>query len=177
MAEWNGSFVGEADIAYGKGLCDVAVWRETRMTAKFRTRALWAGGAIALISIGALMGFPFATIYRVGCAVACLGLIGHIALDNPAERWPRIGVAAAAVVNFCLFFTPIFDRPPSRGELMFFAVPDAIILLVARLATFAVRDDHDRAQRQVVILGLVVAVALCVMQFSLTLAALKGGHR
>ena len=36
----------------------------------------------------------------------------------------------------------------SRGEVMLFALPDVIILLLVRLATYQVTDDHKRAMRQ-----------------------------
>jgi len=52
---------------------------------------------------------------------------------------------------------------------MLFALPDAIILLLARLATFSADDDHRRAQRQMLILGLIVAVVFCAILYSLLL--------
>jgi len=58
---------------------------------------------------------------------------------------------------------------------MVFALPDAIVVLVAWLAallsTGPAADDHQRAVRQQVILGLILAVAICATLFSLILIA------
>ena len=50
-------------------------------------------------------------------------------------------------------FTPLVNRPASRGEVMLFALPDAIIVLMARIVSYPVTDVHRRAMRQHMILA------------------------
>ena len=52
---------------------------------------------------------------------------------------------------------------------MLFALPDAVILLAARIASYQVVDEHQRAMRQQMILALIVAVAFCATLFGLAL--------
>lgn len=89
--------------------------------------------------------------------------------DYPTERWPHVSVWIALVVNAAIFFTPLVDRPASRGELMLFALPDAIIVLGARIASYQVIDDHQRATLQMMILGFVVAVVFCLVLYTIIL--------
>jgi hypothetical protein len=126
------------------------------------------GGLIFLV-VGIAVGIPFDTLYRVGCAVGCFLFVAKLRCDYPSERWSHIGFLAIPLVNICLFLTPLFNRPSSRGEVILFALPDAIVLLVARLATTTATDDHQRAQRQMVIFGLVVAILSCGILYSLIL--------
>ncbi len=137
-------------------------------------------GIAAFVAIGIALqgglGIPFETTYRVACAFACLGFIAKVGSDYPGERWPRIGIAVALLVNVGVFFTPLVDRPASRGEIMLFALPDAVILLIAWIATYRVVDVHQRAMRQQLILGLIVAVAFCAILFTLTLIQPRGAH-
>lgn len=116
-------------------------------------------------------GVPFDTTYRVGCAAICLVFIYKLAVDYPGEPWPWISLWLALLVNIGLFFTPLFDRPASRGELMLFALPDAIVVLAARIISYRVVDVHQRAMRQQMILGLIAAVAFCAVLFTLILIA------
>ncbi|GGY94158.1 hypothetical protein [Novosphingobium colocasiae] len=113
--------------------------------------------------------FPFATFYRVACAAVGLGIIWKLRKDYPTETWPYVGFWIALAVNAAIFLTPLVDRPASRGELMLFALPDAIIVLGARIASFHVSDDHQRAMRQTMILGLVVAATFCSALYTLIL--------
>lgn len=119
-------------------------------------------GIVTFVAVGVALedeaGLPFATFYRVSCAAVCLGFIWKLRRDYPTERWPHVSVWIALVVNAAIFFTPLVDRPASRGELMLFALPDAIIVLGARIASYQVIDDHQRATLQMMILGFVVAV-------------------
>jgi len=130
-------------------------------------------GIIAFLAIGIVLedefGLPFKTTYRIACDAACLLFIYTLCRDYPGERWPRISLGLALLVNIALFFTPLFDRPTSRGEVLLFALPDAVILLVARIVSYRVVDVHRRAMRQQMILGLIVAVVLCAILFTLTL--------
>jgi hypothetical protein len=99
-------------------------------------------------------GVPSDTTYRIVCAVACVGCIYKLGGDYPGERWPETSMWLALLVNGGLFFTPLVDRPASRGEVMLFALPDIIILLVARIASYPVETVHQRAMRQQMIRAL-----------------------
>jgi Na+-translocating ferredoxin:NAD+ oxidoreductase RnfA subunit len=127
------------------------------------------------IGLESEVGIPFATTFRVACAAICLGFIWSLGRDFPRERWPRISLWVALLVNIVIFWTPLVNRPASRGELMLFALPDAIIVLVIllaeRIVTYPAVDDHQRAIRQQIILGLVLAVAICAILFTLVLLA------
>jgi hypothetical protein len=94
----------------------------------------------------------------------------------PREQWPRISFWVALAVNVAIFFTPLVDRPASRGELMLFALPDAIVVLAARIASYRVTNVHQRAMRQQMIFGLVVAVAFCAILFTLVLIDPRTRH-
>ncbi|HEX4737441.1 MAG TPA: hypothetical protein VH331_07760 [Allosphingosinicella sp.] len=130
-------------------------------------------GVAAFVAIGGVLekeaGLPFDTSYRAACAAACLLFIFKLGSDYPGERWPRTSLWIALLFNVGLFFTPLVDRPTSRGELMLFALPNAVIVLAARIASYPVVDDHQRAMRQQMILGLVVAVAFCAILFAFAL--------
>lgn len=135
-------------------------------------------GIFVVVTIGIALqneiGLPFYTTYRVVCAALCLGFILKLVLDYSEERWPKVSFWGALLVNISLFFTPLFDRPASRGEVMFFALPDAIIVLVALILSYDVVDEQQRAKRYTMILGLVVAIIVCVGLFALTL--IGSGH-
>jgi len=130
-------------------------------------------GIIAFVIISDALeqeiGLPVDTTYRVACAAICLLFIYQLGFDYPGERWPRVSLWIALMVNAGLFFTPLIDRPPSRGELVLFALPNAIVVLSARIAAYPVVDGRQRATRQLMILCLVLAVAFCALLFTLTL--------
>ncbi len=132
---------------------------------------------IALVALGIALenttGIPFDMTYRIACAAICLVFIFYFGSEYRGQGWPRTALSIALLVNIGLFFTPIFDRHSSRGEVMLFALPDVIILLLVRLATYQVTDDHKRAMRQQMILGLVVAVAFCALVFASALMELR----
>ena len=144
----------------------------------FKSRLVRLGlallGIAGFVAVGSVLeneaGIPFDTTYRVACAAACLLFIKKLRLDYPEETWPWASLWIALLVNVGIFFTPLVDRPSSRGELMLFALPDAVVVLVARIASYRVTDVHQRAARQTMILGLVVALVFCVGLFALTLA-------
>jgi hypothetical protein len=115
------------------------------------------------------IGLPFDTTYRIACASACLVFIWKFISDYPGERWPQISFWIAVIVTLGIFFTPLVNRPTSRGELMLFALPDAIIVLVTRIAFYRVVNENQRAMRMHMIFGLIVAVAFCSILFALTL--------
>lgn len=126
-------------------------------------------GLLAFV-VGAIVleteaGIPFDTTFRVACAAACLAIIARIARTYRGARWPWVGFATALVVEVAMFFTPLLHGRASRGEIMMFAAPDAVVMLAARLASFRVADEHQRAVRQQLILGLVVAVILTALLF------------
>jgi FtsH-binding integral membrane protein len=142
-------------------------------TSRMRLVVLLLLGVIVFVAIGIVLedeaGFPFETTYRIGCAVACLTLLFRLGQEHPGERWLRVGFWFAFIVNVGLFFTPIVDRPASRGELMIFALPDAVVLLAVGLAYYPDDDVRQRAVRQQMILGLVVAVLFCATLFGFAL--------
>lgn len=139
------------------------------MSSKFLHRGWVVLGGIVFLIVGLAIGIPFDTLYRIGCGIVCFLFVAKFKTDYPTERWTQIGIWAVPLVNACLFLTPIFNHRASRGEVMLFALPDAVVLLVARLATTTANDDHERAQRQIVILGLVVAIIFCGALYSLVL--------
>jgi hypothetical protein len=115
------------------------------------------------------VGIPFAVTFRVACAGACLFLIARIGSEYPGERWPRIALLIALLVNLGLFFSPLAHLPASKGDILFFGGPDAAILLAARTVTYPVVDAHQRAVRQQLIVGLVLALAFCAIILSIML--------
>ncbi len=143
------------------------------MRTYFQRLGIAIGGVIGAVLIGVALendlGIPFATTYRVACAVACLTFIVKLGKDYPSARWPRVAFCVSLFINVLLFLTPVVDRPASRGELMIFALPDAIIVLVALIVSYKLVDVHQRAIRQNMILGLIVAVVFCALLFSLIL--------
>lgn len=114
-------------------------------------------------------GFPFDMTYRIACMGVCLGFMAKIGSDYPGQRWPWIALSIAVVTNIAMFFTPLFDRSASRGEIMLFALPDATIFLAARAASYPVNDDHQRAVRQQLILGVIFAMVFSAIILSTSL--------
>jgi hypothetical protein len=81
------------------------------------------------------------------------------------------------LVNAGIFFTPLVDGPASRGEIMLFAAPDAVIVLAVRTVTISAVDEHQRAVRGQLIVGLVLAAALCAIFLASALVSPRDGHR
>lgn len=138
-----------------------------------------AKAGVALVGIAAFLvigfflendlGVPFYTTYRIGCAAVCLFLIFQFGADYPGERWPRVALVIALLVNVGIFFTPLVEGHASRGEIMLFLAPDAVVVLAARTVSYPVVDDHQRAVRGQLIVGSILAAALCAILFSLVL--------
>ena len=145
------------------------------MSVRFWHFGLYVVAVVALLVAGAALetdvGLPFDTTYRLACVAACLFIIFKLGEDYRGERWPRVSFWIALVVNLSLFLTPLVDRPASRGELMLFALPDVVVVLLARLATYSVTDVHQRAVRQQLVLALVFALVACFGFFALVLFA------
>lgn len=114
-------------------------------------------------------GFPFDTTYRIACAGICLGLMAKIAWSYLEERWLWITLSVAVAINIALFFTPLADGPASRGEIMVFALPDITIFLAARAISYPVTNDHQRAVRQQLVAGVILAIAFCAIILSIGL--------
>ena len=130
-------------------------------------------GLIAFVTIGTVLedevGISFDTTYRVVCAGMCVVLIYSIGLEYAGQRWPRVVLWLATLVNVGILFSPLVDRPASRGEVMLFAVPDVVIFLTARIVTCSAVTVSQRATRQQMILGLVVAIGFCAILFALAI--------
>lgn len=142
---------------------------------RFRTSGWILLGVVAFVAIAVMLesrfSVPFDMTYRIACAVACVTFIGKLAADYPGERWPWIALSIALLVNIGLFFTPMVDRPASRGELMIFALPNAVVVLIARIASYCVADERQRAMRQLMILALVVVILFGAVLVAATIAA------
>ncbi len=143
------------------------------MRTYFKRLGLALGGIIGAIAIGIALekdlGIPFDTSYRVACAIACLAFVFKLQRDYPTEKWPKAGLLGAGIINISLFFTPLVSRPASRGELMIFALPDAIVVLAALIAFYKVETVHQRAVRQQMVLGLIIALGFSAVMFTLIL--------
>jgi hypothetical protein len=147
---------------------------------KRREASLWVLGIVALLVLGFTLqddfGIPFDTSYRVACAAACLLFIYKLGSDYRGQKWPRISLWIVLLINAAIFFTPLVDRPTSRGEILLFALPDAVVVLAASIVSYQVSDVHQRATRQTMILGLIVAFVFCVGLFAVTLAQVHTSH-
>jgi len=145
-----------------------------------REAGFWVLALVALLVVGFALedavGIPFDTTYRVACAAMCLFFIYRLGLEFPGQRWPRTSLGIALLINVGIFFTPLVDGPTSRGELMLFALPDAVVVLAASIASYRVNDVHQRATWQTMILGLIVALVFCVGLFAVTLTQVHNAH-
>jgi len=127
-------------------------------------------GIAAFAAFGIILenetGFPMDTTYRIACAAACLFLMAKAVSEYPGQKWPLIALLSAMMINCGLFLTPLFDRPASRGEILMFALPDATVFTAARAASYPVADEHQRAVRQQLVVGVILAVALSALIFA-----------
>lgn len=135
-----------------------------------------AAFAVLAVVLETEIGLPAKITLRVACAVLCILFILALRPKYPGEQWLRWSLWICVVVNIGLLFTPIIEQPISRGDLMLFALPDAIIVLSARILTYPVTDVHQRAVRQQMILGLVVALAFCGLLVTLFLISPETRH-
>ena len=139
--------------------------RLVNVKSRLKKASLALLGIAAFLVVGILLeeelGIGFYTTYRVGCAAACLFLIFRFASDYPGERWPWLALLIATLVNVGIFFTPLVAGPASRGEIMVFAAPDAVIVLAARAISYSAIDAHQRAVHGQLIVGLILVAAFC----------------
>jgi len=56
-------------------------------------------------------------------------------------------------------------------------LPDAVIFMAARTWTYPVTDVHQRAVRQQLIIGLILAIAVCAIFMSILLIPPHTPHR
>jgi len=151
------------------------------MTSRLGQFFIWLLGIIACLVIAFTLenkvGIPVAVTLRIVCAGMCLFLMFKIGSDYPGQRWPRVALAIAALFNFAMFFSPLAELPASKGDIMFFAAPDAVIFLAARTFTYPVTDVHQRAVRQQLIVGLILASAACAILMSILLIPEPPLHR
>lgn len=117
---------------------------------------------------------PFAFTFRVACAFICLYFVAQVGADYPGERWPKVTFLIALVFNACLFFSPLAHLPASKGDILLFALPNTAIFLAARAITYPVSNDHQRAVRQQMIVGLILALAFCAIILSIMLIPTPG---
>jgi hypothetical protein len=78
-----------------------------------------------------------------------------------------MALLAALLFNIALFFSPLAGIPASKGDLMFFAVPDAAIVLAARTVAYPATNDHQQAVRQQLTMGLILALAFSAIILSI----------
>ena len=123
--------------------------------------------AASAITLETEVGIPFKTTYRIACAIACLIFVAKIGSDYRGQQWPRIAFVLALLLNVGILFSPLAHLPASKGDLLFFGAPDAAIMLAARAVTYPATDVHQRAVRQQLIFGLVLAVAFCAIILSI----------
>lgn len=93
----------------------------------------------------------------------------RVTRDYRGERWPWVALFTAAAVNLAMLFSPIFDRPASRGEILFFAGPDIVIFLAARVRSYPVPDVQARAVRQQLIVALILAIMFTALILSIAM--------
>ena len=145
------------------------------MANRFKEFCFWMLGIIVFLTVAITLqskvGIPFALTFRIVCASMCLFLMFKIGSGYPGQKWPGIALAVAAFFNFAMFFSPLAKLPASKGDIMFFGVPDAVIFLAARTFTYPVTDVHTRAVRQQLIVGLILALAFCALLMSILIAA------
>ncbi|MDZ7282394.1 hypothetical protein N4G62_10190 [Sphingomonas sanguinis] len=151
------------------------------LATRLRNLCLILLGIVAFVAMGEALQdrfhIPFDTTYRVACALACLAFIAKLGWDSSGETWPWIGLGLAALVNIALFFTPIRHQPASRGELMIFALPDLVVVLAARIWDYPVADDHQRAVRQQLVMGLIIAIAVSALLLATIFIPNRPRHR
>lgn len=115
-------------------------------------------------------GVPVAVTLRIIVASVCLFVMFKIGSDYAGQKWPKIALAVAAIFNFSMFFSPLAKLPASKGDIMFFAAPDAVIFMAARTFNYPVADVHTRAVRQQLIVGLILALAFCAIIMAILFA-------
>ena len=124
---------------------------------------LWLFGLIGFLIVGMYLedtfGLPFGFSVRLASIAFCQWCFWRLRSDYPDDWWSKSVFWSALVLNILVLLSPLTDRQPSRGELMVFALPDAILFLAVRTVTYKVADVHQRAVRQQLVLGLILALA------------------
>jgi hypothetical protein len=107
-----------------------------------RLTSLWLLGVAVFLAIaivfGNQLGIPFPIAIRIVAANGCLAIMYQIGSKYPGEKWPLVALAIGALFNFAVFFSPLADLPAKKADILFFAIPDALIFLLAWLWTHPV---------------------------------------
>jgi hypothetical protein len=136
---------------------------------KFVRYCLSGLGVIAFMAcayvLESTLGIPVDTTIDAAIGIACVGLMGMIGWsDYPDQKWPRVAVLIALVINAGLFlFSPLTRHPASEIGIGFFGAPDLVVWLAARTVAYPVSDAHQRAVRQQLIVGLILILPFCAM--------------
>jgi len=85
-------------------------------------------------------------------------LVYWVRFDFPDEKWPQRTFWISLLINIGIFFTPIIDRPASRGELIIFGLPDGFIVAIAMIAH---NRSWTRSVRTQLIATIVLFTAAC----------------
>jgi len=120
-------------------------------------------------------GIAFRTTFLVVCAVGCLALIAWLGWEYRTERWPWVALVVATLFNIGLFFSPLAHLPLTKGDLLVFLAPDAAIVLTARLATYRVETDAQRAVRRQLILLLVATLVFSAIVMAFVFSPPRAG--
>jgi drug/metabolite transporter (DMT)-like permease len=151
------------------------------MKSRLGNALVWLFGIAVFVTIAIVledqMGIPFALTFRIACASACIVPMYKTLGEYPGEKWPLIALLVAFLFNFTMFFSPLAKLPASKGDILFFALPDVAIFMAARAWTYPVTDVHQRAVRQQLIVGLILAIAVCALFMSLLLLPPHTTHR
>jgi hypothetical protein len=108
-------------------------------------------------------GIHFDTSYRVACAAASSALVYSLKSGFPDEKWPQRAFWISLLINIGILFTPLVDRPASRGEIILFFLPDGFVAAIAMIA-------HNRSWAASVRTQLIATIVL----FAAACAALLG---
>jgi len=139
------------------------------MDVKFVRYCLGGLGIIAFVAIAfaldSTLGIPVDTTIHAAIGIACVGVMAMIGWsDYPDEKWPRVAVLIALVINAGLFlFSPLTHHPASEADMGFFGAPDGVVWLTSRTVSYPVADAHQRAVRQQLIVGLILSLPFCAM--------------
>ena len=101
---------------------------------------------------------------RLCCGIIGLGLLAEV--DFPGEKWPQRVFWVSLLVNIGVLFSPLVDRPASRGELALFLLPDGFVVLIAMIAHNQALARSVRAQ---LIATVVVFTAACAALLALVI--------
>lgn len=103
----------------------------------------WRGVCIGLAAVSAFLcaslilrgfGVSFDTSYRMACAAISSAWVYWLKFDLPDEKWPQQAFLVSLLINIGILFSPLIDRPASRGEIMLFFLPDGFVVMIAMIA-------------------------------------------